>query len=1601
MKGLLTLCWPVVLKGGIVSIQVIAYLNPFSQEKTEFEFEQGISVQEIIKKIDTLNAVNTGWRVMIDDEIISDFEKIPEEGQKVYIKVVPGGDKNSAGSGMKAGGWFLAVLGAVMCFTPLAPLGAALLGAGVGLIAGGQALLSIELPKMDSTKTENDPSLRGSRNQMRPYGVVPVLLGRRRIYADLGAKYYTKVEDGSVYLYQLFCAGQKDLAIDENSFKIEETSVVEYSSTKDITKICTQTSPEQSEGTDKLFYIHIVNNASFYYFDKCCNEMQINSELKHTTDSGEDGSVVRTTPDGVTELNVDIFFYNGLGKYDDKGHFDPRSVTVEAYFKKADQPDSAYQILGYWNGSNTISASSHKTLRYSITRDGLVPAAYTVKVTRVTDDSSDTKIVDAVYVGSIRGFKPEPCVRTEVAKKLTLIEVKIKASEKINNVVESLNFVATSILPDTRTAHPFQNKRQSRNPADALRYVLQGSMAQQQLDDSEIDQTPLSRLASWCNTNGYECNAYLTESLRISDLLARIASTCRAEVLRINGKVTVIQDVQQDSEIQLFTPRNSWGYTEVMALGSIPDKTCLKFPDEENGFAENELNVYNTPDGNYKEEPATSQDVTLWGVTNSVQARKIGMYKYAVLKHRFVIVKFSCDFEYLMCRKGDLIKYAGDIALAGLKQGRIVSVQGALLITDEEITMEAGKSYAVRIRHKDGTASLHSLVTSAGSSNELRSAEGDWSQDFEGCLFAFGLSGNETIDLIVTDIQCGDDVTAELTCVEYRPEIFNVDSPDFVLPDYVNKLSPVESVVDPGAVSGWRTFTTYNDSESKPQKPTKDGTENGWHLQQTENSKWVSTKTSATIYTGSWSAPVATGKKVMDLLVPEGEIGNPDAVIGLIAVARENNIVIQWYPSAGEGLKNSIKNYVVQISKDNGTYWENFRTVADSSVNYIYNRSPSAEHYPEREYFAGWKFRVKAVNIYGKESAWVTEAVNTNGYGTWRTAAPSFVKKEADEGGIQFSWAAAEGLNGRLLYGNVTYEVSVYYDGTLRQTISNIAGLFAVYGFDRTLDGYPEKEVGSVTLNKFTATIKATVKETNVSAISTAQGIDYDSYLGWKPNVPVVQTRSSGRTVTLNPVNTEQRYGRIRYDYLINNTLKDGDKYYLPTPTADFTASEDNYRDNTQENVPFRADSPYTQTMPLKGQNNIGYRYLTWKGVNYNEGTEKKLTYVAIDPAPEEATTETMFIGEEEVTAKVWNIEGVNYASVETVLPLPVDTPYNFKVRAVNVSANNITSDYSSPVVGTAKATSAYDVVKGGITATQLAPNAVTADAISAGAVSADKIFVQTLAAITANLGHITDGNLYGNELNYWYLGDEYLLGELIKKAGSFRVGGTEQYLKVEPDPEHDGEFLIELKAGNITLASGTDATFKHGTYIYDMSDERKRLALTPTGMIAQQLVDEEWKNVAKLTADSMGNMVISNTDTLPPTGFHVEKADIYHFETSTNLAESGTNVQNINVDGNLVSNESLAPILLTESSSKCFSGEISKDIASWNGKVMFLSKSDKVEVGTKTVACDGVIEVNPSSTYNVEMKKTSSVDLSKTVGAYLGLTSTQINYGIFQNKAV
>jgi hypothetical protein len=103
---------------------------------------------------------------MIDDEIITDFERIPQDGQRVYIKLVPEGDNKDIGVGMKLAGTGLAIIGVIVAactgWTGVGlGIGAALIGTGVGILTGGVALYNMNIPNMDREKPEQDPSVRG------------------------------------------------------------------------------------------------------------------------------------------------------------------------------------------------------------------------------------------------------------------------------------------------------------------------------------------------------------------------------------------------------------------------------------------------------------------------------------------------------------------------------------------------------------------------------------------------------------------------------------------------------------------------------------------------------------------------------------------------------------------------------------------------------------------------------------------------------------------------------------------------------------------------------------------------------------------------------------------------------------------------------------------------------------------------------------------------------------------------------------------------------------------------------------------------------------------------------------------------------------------------------------------------------------------------------------------------------------------------------------------------------------------------------------------------------------------------------------------------
>ena len=179
------------------------------------------------------------------------------------------------------------------------------------------------------------------------------------------------------------------------------------------------------------------------------------------------------------------------------------------------------------------------------------------------------------------------------------------------------------------------------------------------------------------------------------------------------------------------------------------------------------------------------------------------------------------------------------------------------------------------------------------------------------------------------------------------------------------------------------------------------------------------------------------------------------------------------------------------------------------------------------------------------------------------------------------------------------------------------------------------------------------------------------------------------------------------------------------------------------------------------------------------------------------------------------------------------DTMYWFNIKACNESGNEVSRD---PFNVIALCTSLRDIVNAKMTAKES--------------------YIESLSAISANLGSITSGSMTNNGNNYWALSD----GNGFKE-GAFRVGGENEYLVVMPpySPGNDTDsFKIEFKVGDFTVS--TTATEINGdiTLIEDENTSLDRALLGPNKIALQHRnsIGSAW--IDKTYMDTSGIMGMS-----------------------------------------------------------------------------------------------------------------------------------------------
>ena len=362
---------------------------------------------------------------------------------------------------------------------------------------------------------------------------------------------------------------------------------------------------------------------------------------------------------------------------------------------------------------------------------------------------------------------------------VAMLAMRIRSSEQLQGVIDTFNVVARTIARDWDAGSGTWVWRPTSSPAALFRHVLQHPARERPATDEQID---LARLQYWDGVTrpaGREFNGVIEAKGSLYEVLIKLGRVGRAVPSLRDLRFSVLIDEPRTTPVRLFTPRNSWGYDGEMTHAMTPHAYRIGYVDAAQDWRADEVLVY---DDGYDAGDAVRIDKVEWpGIIDRGQAWREGRFHLAQQRLRREVHRIFTDFEQLACERGDLVALQHDVIAVGLGGGRItarteVTDLVTALTLDSAVTMQAGKSYALRVRRVVAGAmrtDLYQVLTVVGEQTTLtlKTPPQTPNAPAVGDLAAFGELGRETLRVLIRDIEPQQDLAAKLTLIAEAPGV--------------------------------------------------------------------------------------------------------------------------------------------------------------------------------------------------------------------------------------------------------------------------------------------------------------------------------------------------------------------------------------------------------------------------------------------------------------------------------------------------------------------------------------------------------------------------------------------------------------------------------------------------------------------------------------------------------------------------------------------------------------------------------------------------------------------------------------------------------------
>lgn len=664
--------------------------------------------------------------------------------------------------------------------------GSLLVRGALGIIGSLIASALVPPPKQPSVKNEAFAALQsitGTSNSVNPFGPIPRLYGTRRYFPPVPttATPYTELVGDDQYLRMMLCLGygpklkiggkvagagavitQATSGLDPDAIKIGDTRLLDYDDVE-----------FQIGAPDDLdLYTNQIEEATLSITLDASDTDPWDPGDKHGDINLVDtATATQTTAPDTDEIAIDLAALQGLYGVSYKGKTTIAEVTYRIEYRAHGSTGSWTVVDAGW----VISSKKRETLRVG-RRWTVTKGQYDVRVTRIAT------YVATQNAGSIQmtwtALRSIHHHRAFIVPNTVCMALRIKATDQLNSVIQTLSVEAQAIIPvwngsawvDTAT----------NNAAWAAVDVWTGIANPRPRPKTDIDLDAFAAWAAWLDEIGFEFNQVIDSQSSVFEEAQQIYAAGLASWGMVDGKISVVRDVPDNLPRALITPRNIVANSLNWSINFIdmPHALRVRFIDPELNQQTERL-VYAdgySGDGSGGTLVATKfETLDTIGCTDATQAWKIGRYHQAQAILRPETYEVEQDYEHLTYGRGDLAHLTHDVVSVGLGWARVVELydDGSFLV-DDDVTMEAGKSYAIRARSQVDSAIqvTFAAITTVPGTDRLIAPAAPVAGLQVGDLICWGEAESVTIAVKPTRVIPDVDLTARITLVPAALDIY-------------------------------------------------------------------------------------------------------------------------------------------------------------------------------------------------------------------------------------------------------------------------------------------------------------------------------------------------------------------------------------------------------------------------------------------------------------------------------------------------------------------------------------------------------------------------------------------------------------------------------------------------------------------------------------------------------------------------------------------------------------------------------------------------------------------------------------------------------------